>query len=142
MVSEPGEPFDASVAPGPHASLVGVLIVEDHPAMRNALRSLIDGEPDLTVVAEADSAEAALDQVSRLDPDVLLVDLSLPQMSGLDLLDIVGRTRPQLRCVVVTGHVHPVYRAAAEAAGAAGFVVKDDPSAVLAMVRDVAQNPL
>ena len=125
---------------GGRAGRQGVFLVEDHPAMRRALRRLVEGEGDLVVLAEAASAEDALELLPKLQPDLVMVDLSLPRMSGLDLIKILQRSRPELRCVVVTGHTDPLYRAAAEAAGAARFAVKDDPGGVLAAIRSVLRS--
>jgi len=114
-----------------------IFLVEDHPLMRRVLRQLIEGELDLSVVAEAESAESALTQLPSLKPDLVLTDLSLPGVSGLELVEMLTLQRPELRCLVVTGHIDPFYRAAAFAAGAAGFVIKDDPDEVLGAVRQV-----
>ena len=103
--------------------------------MRRALRQLVTAESDLQVVGEADSAEAALSALPELTPDLLMVDLSLPGISGIELVRQLKEQRPELRCLVVTGHTDPLYRAAAATAGAAGYVTKDDPDGVLAAVR-------
>lgn len=138
MASRPDSEGERATLPSGNRRPLTVVLVEDHPAMRRALRRLVDGERDMTVLAEVASAESALDELTRVRPDLMLVDLSLPKMSGLELRKILGVDHPELRCVVVTGHVDPVYRAAAQAAGAAGFVVKDDPAAVLETLREVA----
>ena len=114
-----------------------LLLVEDHPLMRQVLRQLFEAEADLSLLAEVDSAEAALERLPELSPDLVLVDLSLPGMSGLQLIKRLKIERPALRCLVVTGHVDPLYRAAAREAGAAGYVTKDDPDEILAAVRRV-----
>jgi DNA-binding NarL/FixJ family response regulator len=105
--------------------------------MRRALRQLLEDEADLTVIAEAESAESALAQLPTVAPDLLLTDLSLPGASGLELVEMLKRHHPELRCLVVTGHADPFYRAAALAAGAVGFVTKDDPDEVIGAVRRV-----
>lgn len=112
-----------------------IFLVEDHPVMRRMLRGHVEEEADLTVIGESDSAEDALRQLAALDPDLLLVDLSLPGLSGMDLVRVLKRERPDLRCLVVTGHSDRLYRKAASAAGATGYVTKDDPDEVLAAVR-------
>ncbi len=114
-----------------------IFLVEDHPLVRRALRQLIEDEPDLKVVAEAESAESALATLPSFTPDLVLTDLSLPGASGLELVEILRRERPELRCLVVTGHTEPFYRTAALAAGAAGYVTKDDPDKVVGAVRQV-----
>lgn len=108
--------------------------------MRRVLRRLLEAEPDLRVLAEAGSVELALTRLKHLKPDLVLTDLSLPGVSGIELVRVLGRQRPELRCLVVTGHVENSYQAAAWAAGAVGFVIKDDPNEVLRAVRQ-ALNP-
>lgn len=103
--------------------------------MRKALRDLLENEPNLTVSWEAESVEGALEQLPALNPDLILTDLSLPGASGLELVRALKRTRPELRCLVVTGYDGSLYRTSALQVGAAGFVTKDDPAEVLKAVR-------
>ena len=72
--------------------------------------------------------------------NLLLVDLSLPGMSGVGLVKTLRESRPELRCLVVTGHTDPIYREAAESAGAVGYVTKDDPNDILAAVYEVLEQ--
>lgn len=116
------------------SSLHRLFIVEDHPAMRRMMRRLIETTPGLGVLGEAASAEEALASLSGLAPDLLLVDLSLPGMSGIEFVRRLRLERPELRCLVVTAHADELYRHSALAAGASGYVTKDDPDEVLAMV--------
>ena len=118
-----------------NASPYQLLIVEDHPLMRRMLRQLLENEPDLRVSWEAESVESALTQLGALEPDLILTDLSLPGATGLELVKDLKRSRPELRCLVVTGHVEGMYRAAALDAGAVGFAVKDDPDEIIGAVR-------
>ena len=99
------------------------------------LKQLLEGEPDLSVVGEAVSAEAFLAQLDALAPDLILVDLSLPGMNGLQLIKRLRSERPDLRCLVITGHSDTLYQHAALAVGAAGFIAKDNPDEVLRAVR-------
>lgn len=117
-----------------------VFIVEDHAAMRQALRQLLEGETSLTVVGEAESAEQALDRLAAAAPDpvlvdLVLVDLGLPGANGLELIRRLRAERPDLPCVMVTAHGDARTRRRALAAGAAGFASKSDPDAILAAVR-------
>lgn len=112
-----------------------LLIVEDHPLMRRMLRQLLEGEVDLKVSWEAESVESALDQLTMLEPDLILTDLSLPGASGIEFVRGLKHSRPELRCLVVTGHVEHMYHTAALSAGAVGFAVKDDPDGIIEAVR-------
>ena len=112
-----------------------LFLIEDHALMRRVLRQLLEEELDLEVIAEAESAESALSQLFGVSPDLILTDLSLPGASGLELIAWLKVQRPELRCLVITGHTDQFYRAAALAAGAAGYVTKDDPDEVIGAVR-------
>ena len=107
--------------------------------MRRELRRLLEREVDLEVVGEAVSAEEALTLLQTLKPHLLLVDLSLPGMSGLELIRQLQQERPELRYVVVSGHAGERYRQAALAAGARAFVSKDEPGAIVGVVREAVQ---
>lgn len=118
-----------------------IFLIEDHPLMRRALRRLLEHEPDFWVVAEAASAESALEQLPGLSPDLVMTDLSLPGASGVELIQTLKRQRPELRCLVVTGHTEGFYRTSVLAAGAAGYVTKDDPDEVVGAVRQLFNSP-
>ena len=83
-----------------------ILLVDDHPLMRKGLALAIDSEPDLTVVAQAENAEEALDAMDETNPDLAIVDISLPGMSGLELMKHMMAVRPDLRVLVVSRHEH------------------------------------
>ncbi len=109
-----------------------IFILEDHDLVRRMLRRLLEDD-GLTVVGEAVSAEDALRAPELRRAALVLVDLSLPGMSGLDFIRS-PRTEAS-RCLVVSAHTEPFYAQAACQAGAAGFVAKDDPDAILEAVR-------
>ena len=99
--------------------------------MRRSLRLLLDSEPDIEVVGESSELATATRQVSKLDPDVLVLDLRMPDGSGFD---IVGRLRdeaPRTRIVVITMYDDQVFVRHAHQAGALGFVLKDTADAEL-----------
>lgn len=109
-----------------------VYLVEDHALVRESYVALLDLMDDYEVCGEAETAEAALDAVPALRPDLVLIDVSLPDMNGLDLVRALRVRTPDVATVVVTGHDGAHYQAAAETAGADGFVMKQDgPDAIL-----------
>jgi DNA-binding NarL/FixJ family response regulator len=114
-----------------------LLIVEDHPVMRETYRMLFSREPAVDVVGVAATAEEALEQMEGLRPDIALVDISLPQMNGLQLVPQLRARRPELKIVVVTGHHEPQYRDAALAAGADAFVRKGRASTILNAIHEL-----
>jgi len=118
-----------------------VLLVDDHPVVREGLRGMIDAEPDLTVVGEAGSGAEAVAMAESLCPDVILMDLRMPDVDGVTatarILAVLSRTR----IVVVTTYESDTDILRAVEAGAAGYLLKDASRAELAeAVRDAARG--
>jgi DNA-binding NarL/FixJ family response regulator len=103
-----------------------VLIVDDHPIVRQGLTQLISQESDLEVVGEADDAATAIEAVSRLAPDVVIVDLMLKNSSGIELIKDIKARRPEVRILVVSMHDEAVYAERALRAGSHGYVMKQE----------------
>ncbi|HEY1035256.1 MAG TPA: response regulator transcription factor, partial [Pseudoxanthomonas sp.] len=102
-----------------------VLIVDDHTLVRAGISRLLQALPDVDVVAEACNAQQALDMAAIHRPDVILLDLSLPDRSGLDLLPLLHESLPQVRVVMMSMHNDPTQVRVALDRGCAGFVVKE-----------------
>ncbi len=102
-----------------------ILIVDDHTLVRAGLSRLLQGFADIDVVAEASTAQLALDMTLVHRPDVVLMDLSLPGRSGLDALSDILRAMPRTRVVMMSMYDDPVHVREALDRGAAGFIVKD-----------------
>jgi DNA-binding NarL/FixJ family response regulator len=116
-----------------------VLLVDDHPVVREGLRGMIDAEPDLTVVGEASSGAEAIAMAESLCPDVILMDLRMPDVDGVTATERILATLPRTRIVVVTTYESDTDILRAVEAGAAGYLLKDATRAVLAdAVRDAA----
>jgi two-component system, NarL family, response regulator NreC len=105
--------------------MIRVLLADDHAVLRAGLRVLIEGEADMQVVAEAADGDAAVLQAVASQPDVALVDLSMPGSAGVDAVGRITSRAPGIRVIVLTMHDHPAFAEAALAAGAAAYVVKD-----------------
>ncbi len=120
---------------------ITVLLVDDHPLVRAGLVALIGGADDLVVVGEADGGAQAVECARRERPDVVLMDLSMPGMDGIEATRQVLQEVPTT-CVVVLTSFHDQERVArALAAGAVGYLLKDsEPRDVLAAVRSAAQG--
>lgn len=101
-----------------------IFVVEDHDIMREAYRVAIEVEPDLELCGMAGTAQEALDAIEAAAPDLVLVDVSLPGMSGLELIERLGQTHPGLPALVVSGHHGAIYAERALAAGARGYLDK------------------
>lgn len=101
-----------------------VLIVDDHPMMREGLAQLINREKDLAVAGEADSAARAVEQTAQLKPDLVIVDITLPGRSGLDLIRDLHAVHPAALVLVVSMHEESLYAERVLRAGGRGYVMK------------------
>ena len=115
---------------------VRVYMVEDHPVMRETLQDYFALAPDLEICGMAESAEAASEALEAAAPDVVVVDLSLPGRSGLELVQEI-QERWSTPCVVLSGHGERTYVARAFACGARGYVLKGDPQELPVAIRAV-----
>lgn len=113
-----------------------VLIVDDHPLFREGLKSLIDRSNDYQTVGEAGSAEEALQMARELKPDLITMDISLPEKSGIEATREILSALPDAKLLIVS--MHPKFEFIAEAfkAGARGYVVKEATSAKLIQAMD------
>jgi DNA-binding NarL/FixJ family response regulator len=102
-----------------------ILILDDHELVRKGLRTFLDREPDLLVVGEAGTVADALPLVTRLHPHLLLLDMKLPDVSGMDACEQLLTAAPGLRILVLTGHAEATTVAAAIKSGAHGYILKD-----------------
>lgn len=114
--------------------MIGVLIVEDQTMLRDAVASLLALEPDITVLGAVGTGQDALDAAERLRPDVVLLDIELPDIDGLSVAEALATSLPECRVVIVTTFGRPGYLRRAMAANVAGFVLKETPAAELASV--------
>ncbi len=104
---------------------VDVVLAEDHPSMRRSLRQLLDGEPGIRVVAEAPDLNMAITHVHGHHPDVLVLDLRMPNGSSIDLIRRIRVQAADTNVVVITMHDGRAYASQAHQAGAVGYVLKD-----------------
>jgi len=119
--------------------VIRVLVVDDHPLVRAGLRALVDGEDGVQVVAEAADGERSLDVWREHRPDVVLMDLSMPGMGGVEATRRLVATDPDVRVVVLTSVPDATSVHEALAAGAVGYLLKDaDPASVVSGVRAAA----
>lgn len=119
--------------------MIRVVIAEDQGLLLGALAALMELEADIEVVARAGNGREAYDAVRRLDPDVLVSDIEMPEMTGLDLAAALSREKRRTRILIVTTFARPGYLRRAMEAGVKGYVLKDAPAEELvATVRRVA----
>lgn len=108
-----------------------VLIVDDHPMMRQGLAQLIDNEPDLKVVAEADTGGQGLDIVVAQKLDLAVLDISLPDKNGLELIKDIRSVKPELPVLIMSMHDEALYAERVLRAGARGYIMKQEGGAKL-----------
>ena len=120
---------------------IRVLLADDHQVFREGIRSLLSRAPDVEVVGEAGNGEQAVQQVTRLKPDVVLMDISMPGMTGLEAADQIRQNVPGVKVLILTVHETSQYVSQMLKVGAAGYVVKSVSSAeLLSAVRAVHQG--
>ena len=118
-----------------------ILIVDDHPMIREGLRGTISAEPDLQVCGECDNAHKALDMMKALKPDLVLMDITLPGKSGLELLKDIRVACPETPILVLSMHDESLYAERALRAGAGGYITKrQQPQALIAAIHAVIQG--
>lgn len=114
-----------------------IFIVEDHPTMRRMLKKVIERQPTLTVCGEAETMDEALRRLAGVEPDLVLVDISLRQQNGLELVAQLAAERPSLRTLVLSGEQKAVFVKEAMRRGARGFVTKGNMVTLLAAIHTV-----
>ena len=105
------------------ATTIRVMVVDDHPAMREALRTTIDSHPDLAVIAEADDGQSALKLLKQVKADVVLMDGSMPGMNGIEATQRLIKLRPAAKILGLTLYAETTYLEEMVAAGARGYVL-------------------
>jgi DNA-binding NarL/FixJ family response regulator len=115
---------------------IRVLIADDHVMVREGLRLLLEAQCDLVVVGEAGDGIESLERARELKPDVVLLDIAMPRMSGLEAVRLIREAVPETRIVVLSMYEKEAYAHQAIEAGAHGYVLKGEPSSeVLAAIR-------
>ncbi len=118
-----------------------LLLVDDHAVVRTGLRMLIEGENDIEIIGEAENASEAINQISRLKPDVVLMDIGLPDMSGIEATRKIKQLAPHTAVVALTIHEDEEYFFKMLDAGASGYVPKRAaPEELLSAIRVSAQG--
>lgn len=136
MTSMTAVPSNPSTPPA--ARKAGVLLVDDHPIVRQGLAQLINDEPDLAVCGEAGTAREALDAIERNKPDVAIIDISLEDRSGVELIKDIQSRWPDLPCLALSMYDESMYAVRVLRAGGRGYVMKQEvPRKVVAAIRRV-----
>ena len=118
-----------------------ILVADDHPIVRHGLRTLLGGHPEWEIIDEAADGFEAVDKAGRLKPDVVVLDITMPKMSGLEACRLIRKTVPASEILIVTQHDSPQMMRQALEAGARGYVVKSNAARdLLAAVERVSQH--
>jgi two-component system response regulator DesR len=112
--------------------MIRIMIAEDQRMLRGALASLLDLEDDLEVIGEAGNGEEALQQISSLKPDLCLMDIEMPVMTGLEVAERIQQLGLNCRIIILTTFARPGFLERAIQAGVQGYLLKDEPSDRLA----------
>ncbi|HLZ60698.1 MAG TPA: response regulator transcription factor [Ktedonosporobacter sp.] len=123
--------------------MVNILIVDDHSLMRRAVREVVEREPDLTVTAEACNGYEAEMQAAQMQPDVILMDLDMPDCNGFEATERVLACSPNSRVIIFTASHQEQHVFQAIQRGAMGYITKDiEPDALVHAIRCAARNDL
>lgn len=115
-----------------------VLIIDDHPVFREGLAQVIAGEHDLAVCGRAGSAAKGLKEVARLKPDIVLLDITLPDRSGLEVIKAIRAAHPGVKVLIVSMHDEALYANRVLRLGADSYIMKqEDPSEIVTAIHDV-----
>lgn len=118
--------------------MIRLMIVDDHAVLRDGLKTILESELDIEVVGEADSGDVALQLLGTVEPDVVLTDINMQGMNGIEVTKAIKHQHPDIRVLILTMHSHEEYLMAAIKEGADGYLLKDAPSdQVIEAVRTV-----
>ena len=106
---------------------IKILMADDHPMVRAGIRGMLETQDDFEVVAEAENGREAVDQVARLKPDVVLMDLRMPEMEGVEAIGKIKESYPNVHILVLTTYDTDADIVRAVEAGATGYLLKDAP---------------
>jgi len=122
-------------------SKVRVLLADDHPIVRTGIQSMLAKAPDIIVIAEVDNGMAALAQSEALAPDVLLLDMEMPGLSGVEVAQQLKAAHSRVRVLALSAHDDEVYVRSLLASGASGYLMKDEaPELIVDAVRGIARG--
>jgi two-component system, NarL family, nitrate/nitrite response regulator NarL len=120
---------------------IRILLVDDHELIRRNIRRLLSSQADFEVIAEAATGLEAIREAGKHQPDMILLDIGLPELNGLAALPLIRKAAPAAKVLMVTNHEHPDLARASFSAGAHGFLTKSDVAMQLGQaIRQVLAN--
>ncbi|MEH6836390.1 MULTISPECIES: response regulator transcription factor [Falsihalocynthiibacter] len=112
----------------PQVTPTRVLIVDDHPMVAEGIQSILETYDDITVVGCLSNGREVIEKIDEFSPDVILLDLNMPEVNGLSATEILLETHPNTRILILSMHDTPEYISTALSAGAKGYILKDVPT--------------
>ena len=122
--------------------MTNLLLIEDHPIFAEALSQALRERGNIHSVMVVNSAESAIPLISDLQVDLILVDVSLPQMSGIEFVSLVHQKHPEIPCLVISGHVSRRYARRSVEAGARGYAVKDSVTGIIEGIQRILNGEI
>ncbi len=121
--------------------MIRVIVVDDHPVVRRGLKQIIDSETDMQVVAEADNAREAISVIRKTGCDTVVLDITLPGASGIEVLQQLKTEHPNLPVLILSVHEEEQYARRTLKAGASGYLMKDSaPENLIGAIRKIARG--
>jgi two-component system invasion response regulator UvrY len=121
--------------------MIRVIVVDDHPVVRRGLKQIIDAEADMRVVAEAENAREAISVIRKTGCDAVVLDITLPGGSGIEVLQQLETERPNLPVLILSVHEEEQYARRMLKAGASGYLMKDSaPENLIGAIRKIARG--
>jgi len=122
---------------------IRVLLVDDHTLFREGIRALLESQPDIKIISEAEDGHTAVKMALDLDPDLVLMDITMPLLNGLDCAQKIKRKKPEIQILILTMHENEEYIRNALAFGASGYILKDaSAEELISAVRSVHRGEL
>ncbi len=119
---------------------IHILLVDDHTILRAGLKMMLNAQPDMDVVGEAHDGRAAIQEAQRLQPDIVLMDITMPDMNGIEATRQIKKVLPDAKVLVLTMHENDEYVFQALRAGASGYILKEAADTELISALHVVQN--
>ena len=142
---------DSSVAPSnwfagqihKNPKKIRLMLVDDHPLVREGIRAVLEAKPDMTVVAEAANGREAVRLAGKLRPDVVIMDLAMPLLNGVEAIRQIRKQNPEIKVLVLSGYGDREFVRQVAEVGAAGFLLKKDAADILpAAVREASEGQM
>lgn len=120
---------------------IRIVIADDHPRIRSWIRTLLGRERDIQVVGEAENGQVALELVRRFQPDILLLDIEMPVMDGLEVMRHLARMKNPVRILILSSYDDPEYLEQAKRLGGDGYLIKENsPHQLAGLIRQISQK--